>query len=291
MLFEDKLLQEIGLPHKIENIKTGEHTIHCCSFGSGPVIVLLHGATVGWVQWHSLIKKLAKKFTVIALDLPGCGQSSPVDFKTASLDIDFVEAIAQLLKIKNIDSYALVGHSFGGCVALALSIKYKINITRMVLLNPLGFFDYLPFFGRLLSSFLFVKFLLMTVASPTYKNIKNFLYSGAHKKIELPEALVGYVFESVQKNPLSHPLHLMHGFSNKGRIKKEFVLTKDIKNIESPTLILSGKHDNLLPFDILQPFFKMLPRAIIKPYHNSGHLPFFEEKDKTEEEIMIFFTK
>src|SRR3989338_3515966 len=108
MLFEDQLLQEMGLPHKIENIKTDKHTIHCCSFGSGPVVVLLHGATVGCVQWHSLIKKLAEKFTVIAIDLPGCGQSSPVDFKTASLNVDFVQAVAQLLKIKILKIFCIV---------------------------------------------------------------------------------------------------------------------------------------------------------------------------------------
>lgn len=288
MLAEEQLLQEMGLPYEIEDIQVLSHTIHCCSFGSGPTIVLLHGATVGWVQWYSLIKKLAPKFRVIAIDLPGCGQSSPIHFKNSSLYGDFVQTVIELLKIKNIDSFTVVGHSFGGCVAMALAANHKNSVSKVVLINPLGFVNYLPFFGRLLSSSFFVKFLLRTAASPNYRNIKNFLYSGAYKKIELPEAMVKYVFESIKKNPLAHPLHLMHGFSHKGKIKGEFVLSGDIKSVECPALILYGEHDDLLPTDQLLPYFNLLNRAIIKPFSGSGHLPFLEEKDKVEEEIMFF---
>lgn len=51
--------------------------LHYVKGGQGPLVMLVHGFGQTWYEWHQLMPELAKRFTVIAPDLPGLGQSEP----------------------------------------------------------------------------------------------------------------------------------------------------------------------------------------------------------------------
>src|SRR5215475_11078316 len=85
--------------------------IHYLTSGHGPIVILLHGYTQTSRMWRPLIAKLAGKFTVIAPDLPGIGDSGipkdGLDMKTAAIR---VHALAKSL---GIEKAAVVGHDIG----------------------------------------------------------------------------------------------------------------------------------------------------------------------------------
>ena len=60
----------------LERIETGEATIRVRHGGSGPPLLLLHGYPQTHVMWHLIAPRLAREFTVVAMDLRGYGESS-----------------------------------------------------------------------------------------------------------------------------------------------------------------------------------------------------------------------
>ena len=96
--------------------------IHYLTAGHGPAVILLHGYTQTSRMWRPLIPKLTEKFTVIAPDLPGIGESEipkdGLDMKTAGIRM---HALATSLGIRKA---RVVGHDIGLMVAYAYAAQF-----------------------------------------------------------------------------------------------------------------------------------------------------------------------
>ncbi|MFY9463208.1 MAG: alpha/beta fold hydrolase, partial [Candidatus Sungiibacteriota bacterium] len=115
---ERKLAQLVQTDIKIEQAIIGRFRINYVSAGSGPAVILLHGANIGWGQWYPNIAVLAQYFTVYAIDLPGAGGSSKIEFHTANLEKDFVDTVDSFIKDRRLSKVHIVGHSLSGWIAL-----------------------------------------------------------------------------------------------------------------------------------------------------------------------------
>lgn len=102
--------------------------------GKAPPVVLLHGWPQTWYEWRHIIPGLAERYTVIAPDLRGLGDSSrPLtgyDKKTVANDIWRV--LNETLKI---DRFFLVGHDWGGPTAYALTAAHRDAVRRLAILD------------------------------------------------------------------------------------------------------------------------------------------------------------
>lgn len=103
--------------------------------GEGPTIVFLHGAYVRASTYSALLERLSERFHVIAPDLPGFGdsQTPPTAWSLAEYSI-WLEG---LLTTLNIEKAMLVGHSFGGGIALYSAAKSK-RVERAIVIDSLG---------------------------------------------------------------------------------------------------------------------------------------------------------
>jgi pimeloyl-ACP methyl ester carboxylesterase len=103
------------------------------SAGRGPVVILLHGYTQTSRMWRPIIPVLAQKFTVIAPDLPGIGDSAipkdGLDMKTAAIRI---HALAKSLAV---DKARVVGHDIGLMVAYAYAAQFPSETEKLVLMD------------------------------------------------------------------------------------------------------------------------------------------------------------
>lgn len=124
--------------------------IHYVREGEGPPLVLLHGYPQTWYMWRKVIPALAERFTVIAPDMRGFGQSSKprtgFDAKTVQGDI---HALVQSL---GYESILLVGHDFGGTVAHAYACNHRDAVRALGILDvsvPLDEAEMLPFYERM----------------------------------------------------------------------------------------------------------------------------------------------
>ena len=107
--------------------------IHYLTAGKGPAVILLHGYTQTSRMWRPIIPLLAEKFTVIAPDLPGIGDSGipkdGLDMKTAAIRI---HALAKSL---GVEKARVVGHDIGLMVAYAYAAMYPNEVGKLVLMD------------------------------------------------------------------------------------------------------------------------------------------------------------
>ena len=101
--------------------------------GTGPAVVLLHGYAETSHMWRPLIPALAKRFTVIAPDLPGIGDS---DIPSDGLDMARAAArIHALVRELGIEQAVVVGHDIGLMVAYAYAAQFPSETGKLVLMD------------------------------------------------------------------------------------------------------------------------------------------------------------
>ena len=104
--------------------------------GSGPALLLLHGLGCDHSTWNGVIDSLARNYTVIAPDLLGHGAS---DAPRADYSLGgYANGMRDLLTLLEIDRVTVVGHSFGGGVAMQFAYQYPERTERLILVAPGG---------------------------------------------------------------------------------------------------------------------------------------------------------
>ena len=104
--------------------------------GSGPALLLLHGLACDSSTWADVIPTLAEHYTVIAPDLLGHGESDKPD---ADYSLGgYANGMRDLLTILGIDKVTVVGHSFGGGVAMQFAYQFPDRTERVVLVSTGG---------------------------------------------------------------------------------------------------------------------------------------------------------
>lgn len=107
--------------------------IHYLTAGQGPALILLHGYTQTSRMWRPLIDRVKDKFTIIAPDLPGIGDSdipkNGCDMKTAAIRIH------ALAKSIGITKARVVGHDIGLMVAYAYAAQFPAEVEKLVVMD------------------------------------------------------------------------------------------------------------------------------------------------------------
>jgi pimeloyl-ACP methyl ester carboxylesterase len=110
-------------------------TLHYLTAGHGPAIVLLHGFAETSRMWRRLIPQLAPRFTVIAPDLPGIGDSDiPRDGASLTRAAVSIHGLVKQLGIGRAD---VVGHDIGLMVAYAYAAQFPADVEKLVLMDAM----------------------------------------------------------------------------------------------------------------------------------------------------------
>jgi haloacetate dehalogenase len=124
----------------LERIETPEATIRVRHGGSGPPLLLLHGYPETHVMWHRIAPRLARDFTVVAMDLRGYGESSKPpttdDHEPYSKRAMARDAVA-VMKHLGHERFDLAGHDRGGRVAYRLALDHPDRVRKLATLDIL----------------------------------------------------------------------------------------------------------------------------------------------------------
>jgi pimeloyl-ACP methyl ester carboxylesterase len=104
--------------------------------GAGPPLVLIHALGSSHVAWDPVIARLGELFDVIAVDLPGFGESPPLPPGVEPHPARLAAAVAELLDDLHLDRPHVTGNSIGGWVALELARLRPVS--SLTLLSPAG---------------------------------------------------------------------------------------------------------------------------------------------------------
>ena len=101
--------------------------------GAGPPLVLVHGAVSDSRVWQPQLDALAGEFTVVAWDAPGCGQSGdpPDSFRLP----EYADVLAGLIAALGLERAHVLGHSFGGALALELARRHPAAVATLILVG------------------------------------------------------------------------------------------------------------------------------------------------------------
>jgi pimeloyl-ACP methyl ester carboxylesterase len=123
-------------------VLAGETRLHYIDHGQGQPVVLIHGNAGDLRDFNfGTLDLLAGHYRALAFDLPGHGHSK-VSRKNGGTLQEQAKALHQALRLIGVENPILVGHSWGGAVALAYVLLYPEDVAALVLLAPAAYSDH-----------------------------------------------------------------------------------------------------------------------------------------------------
>lgn len=245
--------------------------LHAEVFGSGPPLVALHGYGGSTFSWHLIRDALSANHTVHALDLKGFGRSpKPKDGKYSVYDQSAL--VLDYIGRNKLTHVALLGHSFGGGVALATAAELEETqpgvLSKLVLIDAASYQQDLPWF---------ISILRVPVIGPLSQHL---LTDRAQVKKVLANAYYDdKLITQEQVDAYAAPL-ATDGAKYALRETAKQIVPKNIDELSAryphitvPTLIIWGVEDRVVPLANGVRLSQAIPNARLLKIDKCGHIP------------------
>lgn len=273
--YESQFLKE----NQTEFVEINGCNVHYLHKGEGEPLILIHSGAAWLYSFRNNIDELSKQYSVYALDMPGHGYTTYP--KSEKLDLDYVGTILNgFMEKMNIDKASLVGNSWGGGWALYFAQEFPEKTNKLVLIDAVGLKDSVqqdmsiwplmnyPVLGEVIIHFF------------TYGSVKaGYMF---YDKSTLDES----VFKEYYK-----PLTFTHNLKAQVNYQRNLdwsISDEKLSSMETPTLILWGKQDTVLPVSMAYEYEMRIKNSKLKIYDESNHLP-HEEKSEEVNKLIIDF--
>jgi len=258
----------------------GMHT-HYLEAGVGPVLLLLHGHEQSATSWRWVIPALARTHRVLALSLPGHGETAAAVGDHAP-DCDRARFVAAFLDTLHIDPpLDLVGHSAGGALALRLALADPQRIRSLTLVSsaglgrevhPLLALDTLPVIGEL----------AIMISRLPGGDWGRTLMSTAMLFARPWRAPAEFITEqhALGRRPGQLEASTATARALFGPTGQRQTLLEHLPTLTTPTLLIWGGCDYVLPAHQARTAVNRLPDGRLSMFPNCGHLPHVEQPDR-----------
>jgi len=258
----------------IKTIKFKKGTVTFSDTGKGRVVVLLHGFLGSHQIWGSTIQSLSKSFRVIAIDLPGHGQTDCFGYvHTMELNAKCVKAVMDSLRLKK---YVIIGHSMGGYTGLAFADMFPDNLRGLCLYHSSAYADSEDKKRDRTRSIKVVKANHKIYTTEVIKNLfatKNFKYL----KEEI--AFAQKIAAKTSKQSIIASLEGM-----KDRPHRDVILGL----AHFPVMMVIGEHDNVLPHQQLLEQADLIKNKHVLYLEHDGHMGFLESPKRSNDALKKF---
>lgn len=265
---------EIGQTITAAGIKTNFHDI-----GAGRPVLLIHGSgpgVSGWANWRVTIPALAKEFRVIAPDMVGFGFTErPADVKYSK--VTWMRHAIGLLDALKLDQVDIVGNSFGGALALTLAVEHPARIRRLVLMGSAGL--NFPLTEGLDFAWGY---------TPSLQNMRKLLDVFAFNRNLVTDELAEMRFRAASRPGIQEAYASMFPAPRQRGIESLAVDEAEIAKLQQPTLIFHGREDRILPPEVSQRLFALIPNAELHMFANCGHWTQIEHAGRFNELVAGF---
>lgn len=277
---------DYGYPTKIT---LNDPKISYIDQGSGDkTIILVHGLASNAGFWRYNIPELSKKFRVIAVDLPGYGKSQKGDYTySMSFYADEIKKLIDELKLRNV---VYIGHSMGGQIGIKLAIKYPELLNKLILASPAGFEEFQQGEGNWLRSVMTMQGVKSTTEEGIRRNLAMNFYSWNDKWEWMVEERVR-MRKATDFDEFAYTVvRCVNGMLDEPTFNK-------LSLIKTPTLVVYGKYDGLIPNPYLNPGFtsdvfekgaKTMQDVKLVQLDNAGHMIQIEKADEFNQAVLDF---
>ena len=255
--------------------------------GSGPVLLLLHGIAGSSSTWLAAMRLLESRFTLIAPDFLGHGESDKPD-GDYSLG-NHASAMRDLLHVLDVERVTVVGQSFGGGVALQFSYQFPELCERLVLVDAGGL-------GREVS------WMLRLLAVPGVELVLPVLFP--HVAADWGDSVMQFVHDRGVHNPRVVEMWRSYRSLTDPVYRRAFLRTmrsvidsggQSVSAIDRlylagglPTLVVWGADDRIIPVSHAYRAHEALPHSRLVVFPGVGHFPHAEAPERFAHALVDF---
>jgi pimeloyl-ACP methyl ester carboxylesterase len=272
----------------LESVELHGHRVAYRCQGSGPLIVLVHGITSSSSTWERVIPLLADRYTVMAPDLLGHGESAKPqgDYSPGA----YASGIRDLLFALGQDRATVVGHSLGGGVAMQLSYQFPELCERLVLVDSGGL-------GREVSLLLRAatlpgsEFVLPALARPSVLRAgrafgRMLADRGLRSRTDVEEMARGHASlgDPEARQAFVHTLRtIVEPAGQRVSASDRLYLAENV-----PFLIMWGAKDRIIPLSHGRTAHEQVAGSRLEILWHSGHFPQLDEPQRFAEVLRGF---
>lgn len=226
------------------SVEVDGYTLHYRIGGNGPFLLMLHGMTLTGEQWMPFVKDFADAYTVVVVDLPGHGGSSP--FPEAFSFADTAELMHGLLDELGAKQAYGIGHSAGGMTLLHMAAQQSQRLKAMVLVDAP---HYLGEAARKI-----VREDTWEKLAPDIRAWYRTLHPGG-------EAQAKRIYRQY------------NGFAD----TSERIAAEKLKSLPANTLLVWGDRDPAFPLELAMEMYRSLPNGALWVIPQQGHTPLWKD--------------
>jgi pimeloyl-ACP methyl ester carboxylesterase len=271
----------MSLPGRFLNI--GSQRVFYHRAGRGRPLVLLHGFLLSHWSFRRIVPLLAADHEVIALDLPGFGESDrPPPDQYRYDETGFAETVIGALDELGLERASLLGHSLGGSVALAVAARRPERVDRLVLVSPMvypfpippeGQALLLPYLGPVLFRTLYTRGVL-----------RRYMVRSLYRDPALvTDDWVDYLWERVNRPGGLEAMHAAMRFC-----ANPAAIPRLLRAVRAPSLVIWGEDDRLFPRASAARLTADLPGSELVLVPRCGHNPAEEKPDALVDAVRPF---
>ena len=237
--------------------------------GQGSPVLLIHGFGASSYSWRYVVEPLSRNHQVITLDLKGFGNSPKPRDDMYSV-YDQARLVRNFIVDQNFKDLIIVGHSFGGGVALVTSVYLEAShpglIKKLVLIDNVAYVQELPAFVEILATPILGSMAVNLLSNKT--QVKILLKEVYFDDELIPQKAIDHYAENLAQDNAKYaivtgarqliPEDLDQFSQNYGRLK-------------IPTLVIWGREDGMLPLEIGERLHADLPNSELVILDNVGH--------------------
>jgi pimeloyl-ACP methyl ester carboxylesterase len=271
--------------HQVE-VRGGR--INYADLGSGdlPDVVFIHGLGGNWQNWLENIPRLAQDRRVVALDLPGFGESSaPRDKISIS---DYGETVVEFARAVGIEEPAdVIGNSMGGFITAEIGISHPDFARRIVLCSAAG----ISITNLKRQPVLTSARIVAAITNLTLARVEEMA-----KRPGLRHIAMAYVFRHPSRIAPDLAYQVLMGAGKPAFIDALDALTdydfRDrLDDVKVPVLLVWGEDDNLVPVKDADEFERLIPNARKVVLDDTGHVPMLERPSAFNDLVVEFLAE
>jgi len=251
------------------------------------VALLIHGWSSSWYAMSPLIGLLAQRFRVLAVDLPGYGQSPRLPERTTIPQ--YADLLAELIAQVSDGPAVLVGHSMGGMTSVTMALRHPVLVERMVLLGPTITGKLSRYINAVVSPItLLERFGLGSL-------IVSFVERGI---VGLSDRIMRPASFAERTGITADDYRRLREDARRpgqGKVRAECYfamrdnnLSGQLSKVESPALVIWGAEDNTVPLRDAGVIADEWPAADLRILPKAGHWPQFEAPQATRRLVAAY---
>lgn len=246
----------------------------------GPPLLLLHGFLTSSFTWRHVWGRLAGDHRLLALDLPGYGESQPVG-EAPSID-DYARALDGVFEERGLSAATVVGTAMGGSIAAWFAYRYPHRVRRLVLMAAGGMGE---------TSRNLWLFRLLATRRPGGAICRHFprglfakLWRAAYDRAEVATDPVVDVY--LRGLRASGDMQMRIGLRVRASYDETYAAA--MRRILAPTLLVWGEDDRVVPLCYAERYLATIPRARLVVVPRCGDFPQEEQPGRVSDVIREF---